>query len=137
LAFITILFVVNIALIVIEETTVFKEDHVNPLRPLMYQLLFNHTLHFIFKRSFLDEDRKITKKHKWIWLVNLCSYSYIIYKYFYTDAAEKSESAFSRSWIPLDILLMTLVAIYYFVMKGLEHYQDIHEHHHNDPDFSP
>lgn len=57
-------------------------------------------------------------------MFNLCSYTYIIYVYKFTDAAEKSESKFSRAWIPLDIMLMFLVALYYFIQLKLESYQN-------------
>ena len=56
----------------------------------MYQLMFNHSLHFIFKRHFFDDKRKIFKGHKWIWWFNLCSYSYVFYMYFLTDAKDIS-----------------------------------------------
>ena len=90
----------------------------------MYQLLVNHSLHFIFKRQFLGEDRKINKDANWIWIFNLVSYSYIFYLYFMTDAAANSTSDYSKCWIPLDFILMALVAIYYFTSKAMEKFQD-------------
>jgi len=74
----------------------------------------------IFKRHFLGPDRKINKGHKWIWVFNLISYSYIFYVYFLTDAKETSDSDYSKCWIPLDCILMTLVAMYYFTSKAIE-----------------
>lgn len=94
------------------------------LRPLMYQLLVNHSLHMVFKRHFFDDKRKIFKGHKWIWCFNLVSYGYIFYVYFFTDAKELSHSDYSKCWIPLDFILMSLVACFYFGSKAVEKIQD-------------
>jgi hypothetical protein len=124
-AFILILFIVNTGLIYIEESIVFADSgEAGPLRPLMYQLLVNHSLHLIFKRHYLGRDRKIYKGHKWIWIFNLISYSYIIYVYNFTDAKTNSNSDYSKCWIPLDCILMALVAMYYFGSKAIERIQD-------------
>lgn len=128
-AFLLILFIVNAGLISIEQNIVFKQPgneelHAGPLRPLMYQLLVNHTLHIIFKRNFFDEKRKINKGHKWIWWFNLASYGFIFYVYFLTDAKDRSQSDYAKCWIPLDFILMALVAIFYFSSKALEKLQE-------------
>jgi len=124
-AFILILCIVNAGLITIEENIVFAETgDAGTLRPIMYQLLLNHSLHLIFKRHFLGTDRKINKGHKWIWWFNLVSYSYIFYVYFFTNAKEESDSDYSKCWIPLDCILMALVAMYYFSSKAIERIQD-------------
>lgn len=120
-AFILILVIVNAGLISIESFIVFAESgSAGTLRPVMYQLLVNHTLHLVFKRHFLGPDRKISKGGMWIWWFNLVSYSYIFYVYFFTDAKENSQSDYSKCWIPLDCILMALVAMYYFSSKAIE-----------------
>jgi hypothetical protein len=86
----------------------------------MYQLMLNHTLHLIFKRHFFDDKRKIYKGSKWLWWVSLVSYTYIFYIYFLTDAKDQSQSDYSKCWIPLDFILMVLVAIFYFGSKAVE-----------------
>lgn len=121
LAFITIPFSVNICLIIIEELIIFRDDdHQNPLRNIMLILLIGHFLHFCFMRNLFDEERRITKKHQWIWVFNIFQYGYVFYIYNFTDAAHVSDSRFARSWIPLDMLLMSLVAIYYFFKRRFE-----------------
>jgi hypothetical protein len=120
-----ILFIVNAGLITIEETIVFQEEgKAGTLRPIMYQLLVNHLLHLFFKRHFLDSKRKINRGHKWIWIFNLGSYSYISYVYFFTDAKKNSKSDYSKCWIPLDLILMALVAMYYFSSIAIEKFKD-------------
>lgn len=52
------------------------------------------------------------------------SYSYIFYVYFFTDAADNSQSDYSKCWIPLDCILMALVAMYYFSSKAIEKFTD-------------
>ena len=47
----------------------------------MYQLLCNHLLQFIFLKNFYDENRMVNTKNKWVWVINLFSYSYIIFKF--------------------------------------------------------
>lgn len=48
------------------------------------------------------------------------SYAYIIYVYYFTDAADLSSSDYMKSWIPLDIMLMFFVSIYYFFSKYMQ-----------------
>jgi hypothetical protein len=125
LAFLSIMLLVNTGLIAIEELVILegipKEDRgEQALRPLMYQLLANHVLHFLFKRKFLDDERKVNSAHKWLWVVSFASYTYIIYMYYFTDICTRSNSDYMKSWIPLDIMLMVLVAIYYFFSKMMQ-----------------
>jgi hypothetical protein len=68
LAFVTILFNVNIGLIFIDEFVIFTgPNRIDsngaarqfPLRNITYQLLVNHLLQMIFLRNFYDENRKV------------------------------------------------------------------------------
>lgn len=74
----------------------------------------NHVLHFLFKRRFLNDERKMNTAHLWLWFASALSYSYVIQQYYFTDIANRSKSDFMKCWIPLDIMLMFFVAIYYF-----------------------
>jgi hypothetical protein len=90
LAFVTILFNVNIGLICIDEFIIFREVNKEtlqfPLKSIVYQLLVNHLLQMIFLRDFYDENRKVNTKHRWVWYFHIVSYTYIIYVYYLTDA---------------------------------------------------
>ena len=90
LAFVTILFNVNIGLICIDEVIIFREVNKEtlqfPLKSIVYQLLVNHLLQMIFLRDFYDENRKVNTKHRWVWYFHIVSYTYIIYVYYLTDA---------------------------------------------------
>lgn len=58
-----------------------------------------------------------------MWAFNLLQYPYVIYNYF--SVKDLSESRFARSWIPLDVLLTTLVAIYYYGKRNfIKHKED-------------
>ena len=126
LAFVTILFNVNVVLIFIDEFVIFTgpdrmvEDPVTgekklrefPLRNITYQLLINHFLQMIFLRNFYDENRRVNTKHRWVWYFHIVSYAYIIYIYGFTDADNRESSQLSKIWIPLDIILTFNIAIY-------------------------
>ena len=121
LAFVTILFNVNIGLIFIDEFVIFtgpnRVDADNnlrefPLRKITYQLLVNHLLQMIFLRNFYDENRKVNTKHRWVWYFHIISYAYIIYVYGFTDAASRESSQNTLIWIPLDIILTFNIALY-------------------------
>lgn len=95
LAFVTILFNVNVVLIFIDEYVIFTGPNRNnadgslkefPLRNITYQLLVNHFLQMIFLRNFYDENRKVNTKHRWVWYFHIFSYAYIIYVYGFTNA---------------------------------------------------
>jgi hypothetical protein len=68
----------------------------------------------------LNDERKINSSHKWLWYGSAGSYTYIIYVYYFTDAADLSSSDYMKSWIPLDIMLMFFVSIYYFFCKYMQ-----------------
>lgn len=119
LAFVTILFNVNVGLIAIDELIVFNDVEESemqkkefPLKPLVYQLLVNHLLQMIFLRNFYDENRRVNTKHRWVWYFHIVSYSYIIYVYYFTDARFKDASESSKIWIPLDIILTFNISMY-------------------------
>jgi hypothetical protein len=119
LAFVTILFNVNIGLICIDEFIIFaKVDNETlatlefPLKSIVYQLLFNHLLQMIFLRNFYDENRKVNTKHRWVWYFHIISYSYIIYVYYLTNARLVDASQSAKIWIPLDIILTFNIALY-------------------------
>lgn len=120
LAFVTILFNVNIALICIDEWIVFTPENRAamevkpefPLKSIVYQLLVNHLLQMIFLRNFYDDHRKVNTKHRWVWYFHIVSYAYILYVYLLTDAAVVDASESSKIWIPLDIILTFNIAIY-------------------------
>lgn len=116
LAFMTILFNVNIGLICIDEFIIFanviKDEYQFPLKPIVYQLLANHLLQMIFLRDFYDKHRKVNTSHRWVWVIHVISYAYIIYVYTMTDAAEIDASESSKIWIPLDIILTFNIALY-------------------------
>ena len=129
LAFLLILLLVNCGLMAIEELVIYKdvsseERGPQPLRALMYQLLANHVLHFIFKRKFLNDERKMNSAHIWLWALSAVSYSYIIYMYYFTDITETSHSDYMKCWIPLDIMLMFFIAVYYFFSKYMQMLSD-------------
>lgn len=116
LAFVTILFNVNIGLICIDEFIIFanviKDEYLFPLKPIVYQLLANHLLQMIFLRDFYDKHSKVNTSHRWVWVIHVISYAYIIYVYTMTDAAEIDASESSKIWIPLDIILTFNIALY-------------------------
>ena len=62
--------------------------------------------------------------HLWLWFASALSYSYVIHQYYFTDIADKSKSDFMKCWIPLDIMLMFFVAIYYFFQKYMQYLAD-------------
>ena len=83
-------------------------------------MLGNHLLQMIFSREFYDENHHVKKKHNWIWYVHIVSYSYIIFRYFFTDDANIDESVSSKMWIPLDILLFICIFLYYYIYKKID-----------------
>jgi hypothetical protein len=130
LAFVTILFNVNIGLLCIDEFIIFadkekKESLEFPLKSIVYQLLINHILQMIFLRDFYDEYRKVNTKHRWVWYFHIFSYSYIIYIYYFTNARliEASESA--KIWIPLDIILTFNIALYQGFYNYMQYQEDL------------
>ena len=116
LAFVTILFNVNIGLICIDEFIIFsgkdREGLEFPLKFIVYQLLANHFLQMVFLRDFFDSHRKVNTGHRWVWYIHIVSYSYIIYVYYFTDAAARDASESAKIWIPLDIILTFNIALY-------------------------
>ena len=62
----------------------------------------------------------MNKAHLWLWVLSAISYSYVIYMYYFTNIASdcnrsaESWSDYMKCWIPLDIMLMSFVAVYYF-----------------------
>ena len=92
-AFVQILFNVNIGLIGIDNYITFKDEVIDPdevyphpLKHITYLLLVNHILQMIFLKDFYDEERKVSTKNQWVWLVQVFSYTYIMYIYIITDA---------------------------------------------------
>ena len=117
LAFVTILFNVNIGLICIDEYILYnteekRKDKTFPLKAIMLQLMANHLLQMIFLRDFYDENRKVNTKNQWVWYVHIISYAYIIYMYCFTGIALEGASESSKIWVPLDILLTINIALY-------------------------
>ena len=86
------------------------------MQPLMYQLLCNHLLQFIFLKNFYDENRMVNTKNKWVWIVNMISYVYILFKYDQLDDQQDSDnldlSVSSQIWIPLDCILTFNIMLY-------------------------
>jgi hypothetical protein len=128
LAFVTILFNVNIGLICIDEFIVFKDADKDklqfPLKSIVYQLLVNHLLQMIFLRDFYDKNRKVNTNHRWVWYFHIVSYSYIIYVYFLTDAREIDASESSKIWIPLDIILTFNIGLYQIFYNHVQYLED-------------
>jgi hypothetical protein len=129
-AFVQILFNVNIGLICIDRFIIFKdvsEEDLQtsfPLRNITYQLLVNHLLQIVFLRDFFDEDGKVNRKNRWVWVFHFFSYSYIIYFLAFTDAMQKDRSLSSKMWIPLDILLTFNITMYQSYYLYIENKKD-------------
>jgi len=68
----------------------------------------------------LNDKRKINSSATWLWYISAVSYCWIIYVYYFTDAAQTSKSDYMKSWIPLDIMLMFFVSVYYFFSKYMQ-----------------
>lgn len=140
-AFVQILFNVNLGLIMIDKYIVFDAEELTdleyhqqfPLTALQYQLLVNHAMQMIFLREFYvvyhdaetnSYHQKLNVKSIWVWYFHFVSYSYIIFVYFFTDAAESDRSHASRMWVPLDILLTASIFAYfmfYYVVESGDH----------------
>jgi hypothetical protein len=87
LAFVTILFQVNICLICVDNFIIFTGDKANephPLRKCTYILLGNHGLQMIFLREFYDKERRVNTKNNWLWGVHFVFYVYVIYEYYFS-----------------------------------------------------
>ena len=117
LAFVSILFNVNIGLIAIDEYIIFanpsdREGKEFPLRWIVIQLLGNHLLQMVFLKDFYDKNRKVNTGHRWVWYVHLVSYAYIIIYYCFTDAKDREASESSKIWVPLEIILTFNIALY-------------------------
>ena len=78
----------------------------------MFQLLGNHLLQFIFIKNFYDENRHVNTKNKWVWGIHALNYPYIMYVFYFTEAAAIDETLSSKIWIPLDCLLTINIALY-------------------------
>jgi hypothetical protein len=83
MAFVTILFNVNLALyimdyFILQYTYEFKN---HALKSVMVQLLFNHILQMVFLREFYDSKGKVNTKNGWVWVIHALNYPYILYKY--------------------------------------------------------
>ena len=94
LAFVSILFNVNIGLFCIDEMIIYntpekREGKTFPLRNIMIQLLANHGLQMIFLRDFYDENRRVNTNSQWVWYVHFTSYCYIIWVYISVSASEE------------------------------------------------
>jgi len=119
LAFVTILFQVNICLILVDYLIVFtgeKENLPHPLRHSTFILLGNHGLQMIFLRQFYDEKRRVNTKNNWLWGVHFVFYVYVIWAYYFSGKLRDEPSDNIKIWIPLDILLtfnITLYQVYY------------------------
>ena len=66
----------------------------------------------IFLKDFYDPAGRVNTGNKWVWGVHLVCYSYVAVIYLGTDARVKEESDASKMWIPLDMILTVLIAIY-------------------------
>ena len=75
----------------------------------------------IFLKDFYTPERKINTANKWVWIVHLFSYMYVIHVYFFTDARMVETSDSTKMWIPLDILLTFNISLYqvYYNMEEL------------------
>lgn len=78
----------------------------------MWQMLVNHLLQFIFLRDFYDENRKVSFKHKWVWVVHGLNYPYMLFVYLNSDAAVKDPSEARKMWVPLDFILTVCISLY-------------------------
>ena len=99
LAFLTILFLENSGLILIDNYIIFPQQNIKdndglkfPLRDAFYLLWFNHLLQIVFLRHLYDEDRRVNRNHRLVWVINAISYTYVIYKYFFTDLINNESS---------------------------------------------
>jgi len=141
LAFVTILFNVNIGLICIDEYIIFTKTATDAdgntykvdadgnelkfaLKPIVIQLLVNHLFQMIFLRNFYDSERRVNTKNRWVWVGHLFSYLYIIYVYYFTDAVENDNSESSKIWIPLDIILTFNIALYQLFYNMMQQMED-------------
>ena len=120
MAFVTILFVVNLGLTLINHIikpyfkTVEAHQDINhsPLENSMFIMLFNHALQLLFLSEFFNEERTINFKHKWVWVIHAISYAYITYIYYFTDAVYMEPSDARKMWVPLDIILTICITCY-------------------------
>jgi len=109
-AFVTILFQVNVGILLIDEFVMLTE--VNKLRSLMYQCLANHLLQMIFLRDFYDVNGKVNTKNTCVWYIHIVSYAYIIYEYSHHSYHSDQSTELSEMWIPLDIILTINIFFY-------------------------
>ena len=84
------------------------------LKNSMNLLLGLHILQFLFLRHFYTDDRKVNTGYKWVWMIHLIVYPYVIWRYMQAKDDDE-ESASRRVWIPMDITITVSVAIYYFI----------------------
>ena len=100
-------------------------DLKGPLLSCMYLLLVTHLIQFIFYRRLLSDDGKINMRHKWVWVLHVLIYPYVIYSYFYDrDLASREHDGEGQLaehiearlvWIPMDCILTACVLVYYCI----------------------
>lgn len=120
LAFVTILFSVNISLILIDQYIIFIPTNKSidlskstfALNHVQYLLLMNHLLQMIFLRDFYDDERRVNTSHYWVWYIHLISYLYAGYAYYLTDMVKRESSGSTKMWIPLDMILTVNISLY-------------------------
>ena len=83
----------------------------------------------IFLKDFYNEHDHVNTKNNWVWYLHAVSYTYIIFVYFFTDAAKIDRSEASKMWVPLDILLTGCIFLYYMFYSLIEN-----EDHHSSSD---
>jgi len=72
---------------------------------VMNVLWVKHLIHFLFSRTFYDENGKIVKSHEWIWILDLCVYTYVVKEYVQSELTDPDINLSRRMWIPVDILI--------------------------------
>jgi len=73
----------------------------------------------IFKKEFYEDNGRVDTRNKWVWVIHLISYLYVLYIYIFTDARYREISEAAKMWIPLDIILTINIVIYklYYNLK--------------------
>jgi hypothetical protein len=59
-----------------------------PLKNVMYVLLGVHLVQFVFLRNLYDENRNVTTRHVWVWILHLVVYPVVMVIYSMKQAEE-------------------------------------------------
>ena len=78
----------------------------------------------------MTNERRINTRHKWLWVLHVIVYPYVLYCYFVdrykTDEAHKEKIEARIVWVPMDCILTSCVIAYYLIYLYLERKYDLY-----------